>query len=55
MNNADEVDIGAMIYLLNFIKTGSGIRKLIDGGIHRHTGSMEIAYVYFCFRMRKGG
>jgi hypothetical protein len=33
---------GAVIYIPSFIKTGSGIQKLI-GGIHRHTDSMEIA------------
>jgi hypothetical protein len=34
----------AMIYILSFIKTGSGsgIQKLI-WGIHRHTESMETA------------
>jgi hypothetical protein len=33
---------GALIYLPNFIKIGSGIPKLIRG-IHRHTDGMEIA------------
>jgi hypothetical protein len=37
-----EMGSGAMIYIPSFIKTGSGIQKLI-GGIHRHTDSMEIA------------
>jgi hypothetical protein len=32
----------AMIYIPGFIKIGSGIQKLIGGGIHRHTGRMEI-------------
>jgi hypothetical protein len=33
---------GAMMYIPNFIKTGSAIQKLIRG-IHRHTDSMVIA------------
>jgi hypothetical protein len=27
---------GAMTYILSFIKIGSGIKKLIGGGIQRH-------------------
>jgi hypothetical protein len=34
---------GAMIYIPSFIKIGSGIRKLMGGGTHRHTDSMEIS------------
>jgi hypothetical protein len=34
-----EIDSGDMMYIPNFIKTGSSIQKLI-GGIHRH--NMEI-------------
>jgi hypothetical protein len=39
-----EMGTAAMIYIYipSFIKTGSGIRKIIRG-IHRHTESMEIA------------
>jgi hypothetical protein len=37
-----EVGSGAMIYILSFIETGSGILKLI-GGNQRHTESMDIA------------
>jgi hypothetical protein len=37
-----EMGSGAMIYIPSFIKTGSGISKLI-GAIHRHTDRMEIA------------
>jgi hypothetical protein len=43
-----EIGSGALINIPSFIKTGSGIQKLI-GGIHRHTDSMEIAYAYFHF------
>jgi hypothetical protein len=28
---------GAMIYVPSLIKIGSGIQKLMGGGIHRHT------------------
>jgi hypothetical protein len=39
-----EMGSGAMIYIPSFIKTGSGIQKLIRG-VHRHryTDRMEIA------------
>jgi hypothetical protein len=37
-----EMGSGAAIYKPSFIKTGSGIQKLI-GRIHRHKDSMEIA------------
>jgi hypothetical protein len=34
-----EMGWGAMMYIPNFMKIGSGIRKLIRGGeTHRHTG-----------------
>jgi hypothetical protein len=34
----------------SFIKTGSGIQKLMGrGGIHRHTDSTEITYAYSRF------
>jgi hypothetical protein len=33
---------GAMIYIPNFIKIGSGIQKPI-AGIHRHTDMIEVA------------
>jgi hypothetical protein len=32
-----------MIYAPSFIKTCSDFPKLMGGGIHRHTGSVEIA------------
>jgi hypothetical protein len=48
MKYAVVVGSGAMIYLPSFINIGSDIQKLL-GGIHRHTDSMEIAYVYFYF------
>jgi hypothetical protein len=37
-----EFGSGAVIYVPNFIKIGSGIQKLI-GGIHGHTDSMMIS------------
>jgi hypothetical protein len=36
MKYAAEMDSGAMIYIPNFIKTGSGIEKFM-GGIDIHT------------------
>jgi hypothetical protein len=38
MKYTDEMVSGAMIYISDFIKTGSGIHKLM-GGIHIHTDS----------------
>jgi hypothetical protein len=46
MSYAVEMDSGAMLYTPNFIKTGSGIQKLI-GEIHKHTESMVISQVDF--------
>jgi hypothetical protein len=45
------MDSGAMIYIPSFIKTGSGIQKLIrgGGGIQRKPKTMEIAQAYFRF------
>jgi hypothetical protein len=34
---AVEVSSGGMIYILNFIKIGSGIQKLLEGDIHMDT------------------
>jgi hypothetical protein len=42
MKYAVEIASGAMLYIPSFIKTASGIQKLIEG-IHRHTDSMAIA------------
>jgi hypothetical protein len=42
MKYAVEMGSDAMVYIPNFIKTGSGIQKLVRG-IHRHTDSMEIS------------
>jgi hypothetical protein len=46
------VEMGScvMIYISSFIKTGSGIQKLLEGGgwvIHRHTDSVVTSYAYF--------
>jgi hypothetical protein len=40
---AVEMGSCAMICIPGSIKIGSGIQKLMGGGIHRHTDSMEIA------------
>jgi hypothetical protein len=42
MKYAAEMGSGAMIYIPNSIKIGSGIEKLM-GGIHRHTDSRVIS------------
>jgi hypothetical protein len=42
MKYAVEMGSGAMVYIPNFIKIGSGI-KMLMGGIHRHTDSMAIS------------
>jgi hypothetical protein len=42
MKYAVEMGSGVMIYIPNFIKTGSGIQKLIRG-IQRHTDSKVIS------------
>jgi hypothetical protein len=39
MKYAIELGSGAMIYVLSFVNTGSGIQKLMCG-INRHTDSM---------------
>jgi hypothetical protein len=36
MKYTAEIDSGAMIYIPSFVKTGSGIRKLL-GRMHRQT------------------
>jgi hypothetical protein len=43
MKYAVEIGSFAMIYVPSFIKTGSGIQKLIVGGIRKHTVKKEIA------------
>jgi hypothetical protein len=42
MTLAAEMGSVAKIHILIFIKTGSGMQKLI-GGIHKHTDRMQIA------------
>jgi hypothetical protein len=42
MKYSIEMDLGAMVYIPNFIKVGSSTQKLIRG-IHRHTDRIEIA------------
>jgi hypothetical protein len=42
MKHAVEMGSGAMMYIPSFIKIGWGIQKLVGGGTHRHTDSMEI-------------
>jgi hypothetical protein len=42
MRYALEMGSGVMIYLLSFIKNGSGIQKLLEG-IYRHRDSRVIS------------
>jgi hypothetical protein len=42
MKYAVETGSSAMVHVSSFIKTGSGIQKLIRG-LHRHTDNMEVA------------
>jgi hypothetical protein len=42
MKYAVEMGSGVMIYIKSLIKIGSGIQRLMGGGIHRHTDSMVI-------------
>jgi hypothetical protein len=42
MKYVAEIGSGAMIYIPSFIKTDSGIQKIM-GRVHRHTDSMETA------------
>jgi hypothetical protein len=42
MKYAIKMGSGAKIYIPSFTKTGSGIKKLIEG-VHTHTDSMVIA------------
>jgi hypothetical protein len=44
---------GAVIYVPNFIKIGSGIQKLMGAGIHRQQGDL-ISLIY-SFKIRKVG
>jgi hypothetical protein len=43
MKYAIEIGSVPMIYIPSFVKIGSGIQKLMGGGIHRHKDSTEIA------------
>jgi hypothetical protein len=42
MKCAVEMGSVAITYIQSFVKIGSCIHKLIEEGIHRHTGRMEI-------------
>jgi hypothetical protein len=51
--NGVELGSGAMIYIPSFIEIESAVKKFMEGGIHRHTGSMVMAQV--CFYLFKIG
>jgi hypothetical protein len=50
---------GALIYVTSFIKIGSGIQKLIGGGIRRHTHihtqrqQRDLISLLYFFKIRK--
>jgi hypothetical protein len=45
---AVEMGSGAMIYILSFIKIGSGIQKLMgDTQTHRHHGDLISLFLFF--------
>jgi hypothetical protein len=43
MKYAVKMGLGVMMYIPSFIKTRSEILISVEGGIHRHTESMEIS------------
>jgi hypothetical protein len=43
MNYAVQMGSGAMMYILSFIKIGSGIQKLLEEDTPRHTNSKVIS------------
>jgi hypothetical protein len=48
MKYAVEMGSGAMIYVLSFVKIGSGVQKLM-GVRDSQTDKMDITYAYFQF------
>jgi hypothetical protein len=50
MEYAVEMGSGAVIYIPSFIKTGSGIQKLMGGRINRHTAQTALF-----LKIRKSG
>jgi hypothetical protein len=55
MKYAVEIGSGAMICIPSFIKTGSGIRKLIVGGFTDRQHGDRISLLTFFFLIRKVG
>jgi hypothetical protein len=49
MKYAAEMGSDAMVYVHSFIKIGAGIRKLMGGGLHRHTESIVISQACILF------
>jgi hypothetical protein len=47
MKYADEMGSGAVIYVPSFINIGSGIQKLMGGGIHRQHGDRISLLLFF--------
>jgi hypothetical protein len=47
MKYASEIDSGAMILIPSFIKTGSGIQKLIERHTHRQHDDHINVFLFF--------
>jgi hypothetical protein len=54
INCTVEMGLDAMICIPSFMKTGSGIQKLIRGGGYTRRKVISYAYFYF-FKLRKVG
>jgi hypothetical protein len=46
---------GGMMYMPGFIKIGSGVQKLLGGGIHIHTHRQQGDLISLFFNIRKVG
>jgi hypothetical protein len=46
MNYAIEMGSGAMIYIPNFIKTGSGIQKFAGGAHRQHRDLISLLFLF---------
>jgi hypothetical protein len=53
MKYAVEMGSGAMIYILRFIKIGSGVQNLMGGGGHRQHG--DLISLLLSFKIKKAG
>jgi high-affinity Fe2+/Pb2+ permease len=52
------MDSGAVIYVASFIKIGSGVQKLIEGGYtdtHTHGQQRDLISLLYFFKIRNWG